>query len=450
MPKKIAVIGGGPKGAAVASKAAALGARKSPTPEISIYEPDAFGAAWTGSHGYTDGEQPLCTIAERDVGFPYDHASFGMDVAIEMAAQYSWQAYSVARGTGRAQYEAWVNYGRKPPTHKDFADYLTYVIQKSGANHLPERVIGLDHQNGYWLVTSVDATQQRNDRWFDGVVVTGSGDPLPPLPGSNARVIDGKAFWKQLPAIQHLLGIDPDPAVVIIGAGGTAAAIAHWFVRAGITSIPITIVGREPTLYARHPGPFEDRLFSDSDAWDLLVPHARESFVRRLTTGVVWDYVLQRLTGENISYQCYEVRRFSRLPGPSIVGFPPALHGELFDPDDPTQVAIARYLAAHGYTSPPSLPATSVGTVDATVFIDARGFDNWWFANLFPPTSPLRLALANRDVIRSEIDYSLAVNSTGGQFPENLHLPMLATIQGPAARDLMALGWMSDRILSAY
>jgi mycobactin lysine-N-oxygenase len=76
MPLDLAVIGGGPKGAAIAAKAAALSAAGYDAPKITIYEPHSLGASWTGRFGYTDGLQLLCT--------------FGEAVAEYLFAEYSW------------------------------------------------------------------------------------------------------------------------------------------------------------------------------------------------------------------------------------------------------------------------------------------------------------------------------------------------------------------------
>ncbi len=69
--KKIAVVGGGPKAAAICAKAWCLN-QDSRQLRIQVFEKSGFGAAWNGRHGYTDGDQKLCTPAERDVGFPYE------------------------------------------------------------------------------------------------------------------------------------------------------------------------------------------------------------------------------------------------------------------------------------------------------------------------------------------------------------------------------------------
>jgi len=294
----------------------------------------------------------------------------------------------------------------------------------------------------------VDASGHRSDEFFEGVVVTGSGEPLPMLSSANARVFDGKTFWTSLSAVGHLLRTDPDSSVAIIGAGGTGAAIAHWFIRTGITAVPITIVGREPTLYARHPGPFEDRLFTDEDAWSRLAGHVRDEFVRRLTSGVVWDYVLRNLVSDNIVYECYEAKRF--VPrGPGLGGLPAELAVELHHPQDPADVQRRNILQAVGQMLSPARPAVPATSLNASVFIDARGFDRWWFVDRLLSSSALKshFVEANRPSVLVDVDRSLAV---GGNFPPGLHVPMLASRQGPAASNLMALGWMSDRILGAY
>jgi mycobactin lysine-N-oxygenase len=120
---ELAVIGGGPEGAAIAAKAHALRVAGYQPPNITIFEPDGLGAAWRGMFGYTDGLQPLCTLAERDLGFPYDRTSFGDAVASEMLARFSWQRFSVALGIADTLYENWVVQGRRPPTHRNYARY---------------------------------------------------------------------------------------------------------------------------------------------------------------------------------------------------------------------------------------------------------------------------------------------------------------------------------------
>jgi mycobactin lysine-N-oxygenase len=122
MAQRLAIIGAGLKGAAIAAKAAALHAagHRRPPPHIDLYDPNPVGAAWRGSIGYTDGVQPLCTLAERDLGFPYDTASYGPGVAQAMVCDFSWQSF-VINSAGPARYRDWVVNGRHPPLRVDRA-----------------------------------------------------------------------------------------------------------------------------------------------------------------------------------------------------------------------------------------------------------------------------------------------------------------------------------------
>jgi len=72
---------------------------------------------------------------ERDLGYPYDRQSFGGKVAEHLFAEYSWHRFSVAAGIDDSKYDNWVLRGRRPPAHRDFARYIEYAIQKSGARH---------------------------------------------------------------------------------------------------------------------------------------------------------------------------------------------------------------------------------------------------------------------------------------------------------------------------
>lgn len=229
-----------------------------------------------------------------------------------------------------------------------------------------------------------------------------------------------------------LLQADQDPSVVIIGAGGTGAAIAHWFIQ-HVKRVPISIIGREPTLYTRHAGYFEDRLFTDEIAWSDLPAHMREVFVGRLTSGIVWDYVMRALASGNVKYECFNVVCYQILLRAITAGGIPELGAELSDVPDPN-------------LKPPAIPAVK-HIVPATVFIDARGFDPWWFVGSWL-SGPLHAHLrSNRPALQNAATPSLCIG--GASYPR-LHIPRLASRQGPGASNLMALGWMSDRIRMEY
>jgi mycobactin lysine-N-oxygenase len=457
---RLAIIGAGPKGAAIVVKAAALRTANHhiPPPDIDLYDHDEVGAAWRGSSGYTDGVQPLCTLAERDLGFPYDPRSYGPGVAQAMVADFSWQSFAI-NSAGRSRYCDWVVNGRHPPRHIDFADYLKFAVDKAvnqgAARLVRDRVsaIGFDDATGTWRINS--------NPGYDGVVITGSGRPLRALDGANSRVFDGRTFWEpdSHRRMHDLLSADRDASVLIIGAGGTAAAIAYSFVRKGLTTLPITIIGREATLFARHDGPFEDRLFTDDDAWLTLPPHIRNAFLARTTAAVVWDYVLRNLVSDNITYECYNALRYHTVDDPV-----PELRLEMQAPHDPDLAMRsapplwrALKILFPSFGLPPSPPAPPIVRRPGTVIIDARGFDRWAFSvDFFAPTSPLRDFFAEekrRPQIQSDIAYDLSVRGTLAgdvDFPQGLHVPGLGAMQGPSATNLMGLGWLADRVLSTY
>lgn len=294
---KIAVIGGGPKGAAIAAKARALqDAGYSELPEVVIYEQTDVGANWTGQAGYTDGKQLLCTIAERDIGFPYDSITFPQvgtfpPVASIMFGRFSWHAFCIREGFDPGTYADWVLDGRSPPCHGDFARYLQFVCRESTTTVLNLEVSEIDHDGVRWSVTTRGTAAP--PAYYDGVVITGTGAPLPGLPGSvnDPRVFNGQTFWTSWPTITNLLAQDDEPSVMIIGAGGTAAAIANFFVRADLEKIELVIVGREPALFARINNKLQDRLYTDEDAWAELSDQAKDAYTQRLNRGVVWVQV---------------------------------------------------------------------------------------------------------------------------------------------------------------
>src|SRR3546814_11770992 len=73
MPKTLAVIGGGPKAAAIVARAAPLrellGAAK--VPDVLVFAKRAIGSAWSGDGGYSSAHLPPSSPARNAVGFPY-------------------------------------------------------------------------------------------------------------------------------------------------------------------------------------------------------------------------------------------------------------------------------------------------------------------------------------------------------------------------------------------
>lgn len=421
--QNIAVIGAGPKAAAIAAKAYCL-QQQGVEVSATVFERSEIGANWSGRHGYTDGLQRLCTPAERDLGFPYA-TTFGTDVAELMQERFSWNAYLLSQSGTSARYSDWVNRGRRPPTHSDFADYLGFAFAQAGVEPLLGRVIKLIEAGGTWSIRQIDAESKDVVEYegFHGVVFTGPGPAARRMPKiKDRRLLTGVDFWSHLPRVRKLIPTLKDNPIVIIGGGGTAAAITAWFIREGVREHPIILLNNQAMLFTRTTNFFESSLFDDEETWLALKPKDRSEFTRRLNRGVVWETVTDLLT---------DAENLSLLPG------------------------IATKIGTAGPAHPPAPPDLEVeysnhkGThpLPAGMIIDATGFDPWAFEGLTPDAVRLELAEPNRTSLMDRIrdDLSLPLDN----WPR-IHVPNLADAVGPGFGSLMVLGSTSDRILSPY
>ncbi len=413
--RKLAVIGGGAKAAAISAKAACLNAAGGNQIEVTIFEEHRIGAAWRGDRGFTDGVQRLCTPAERDLGFPYSTTtSFGDAVAFEMLAKYSWQAFLVANGL----YGDWIDNGRDRPSHLEFADYLEFCVNKSGADVKTGAVVGLIPQRGLWSVLYQNPAIPVIEPavGFDGVVITGAPDPIRKVPSvRDPRILDGKSFWSCLADIPGLIGASENP-VVIVGSGGTAAAIAGWFARA-LPNVDVRILGSQPALYARTDNAFENRAFRDPEVWAGLSAEDQLAFCDRLTRGAVWSNVLADLSrAPKISYLPGRASQFLVSQGELQVDFSTSANSQ------------------------------NVTPLPASIIVEATGFDNWWFTRLFDRGLRDQVDGVRNDLCR-RMNSFLCLPIPG---VPNLHAPMLSQAVSPAFSSLMALGDMSDAVLRCY
>ncbi|MGH8782722.1 SidA/IucD/PvdA family monooxygenase [Paraburkholderia sp.] len=440
-PVQIAIVGGGPKAAALAAKASVLSnSGRGVTVNVTIFESSEIGAYWSGKGGYTNGEQRLCTIAERDVGYPY-RSMFDKSLDVEMASRFSWGRFLHGRSKGdRRAYSTWVDGGRKPPLHKDFADYLKWVVDESGQKVEIGKVTELAKAAPEkWRIKSEDANGNVSVHrtHFDAVVVTGpgparsvktrpgSGDPLP-----AARIFDGASFWLRHDEVkkclaraakeQQKLGALANP-IVLIGAGGTAAAILSWLVANGAKDLPIQIVANQAALYTRVDSVFENRLFSDPTQWESLSPDSRKAFFDRLNRGVVWATVMDQVSSAT---------NFTMVDGRAQFVKPTG--------KDKINLEVKRGDGT-SYSAEP------------VMLVDCSGFDPWWFLSLIKGL-PAR--------IKKEADLRPGWQQLMGKalqlkgapwddFPP-LHAPMLSSNLGPGYGSLMVLGAMADRVLHAH
>ena len=120
-----------------------------------MIEGTEVAASWKGRNGMTSGEEPLAVTPIKDVGFPYQsHIEFGeAGEAIDAAlAQFTWQQHMIST----RRYARWVDAGSPPVRHRDYGEYLTWVLSRAseGVEHLAARVtqVTLDEDGERWLV----------------------------------------------------------------------------------------------------------------------------------------------------------------------------------------------------------------------------------------------------------------------------------------------------------
>ena len=422
--QELAVVGGGAKAAALVAKAYCLRQTGKADVHVTIFESEAIGAHWDGRHGYSDGEQPLCTVAERDLGFPYDPDSFGPEVAQVMLAEFSWIAHT-NQPPAKLGYADWVSRGRRRPTHGEFAAYLRDSVARSAVEPIIGRVTGLSHRPQGWTVDVASPAQGIAGSYgpYHGVVVTSPGPHSTRVTRpADARVFDGQSFWRQLGNVRDIAEATADP-LVIIGGGGTSAAIAAWFVRAGFGDREIVIIADQPTLHTRVDNLFENRLFNDEDAWRALHRDHQKAFRDRLIRSVVWESVTEQLS---------EARQLVLLPGraSAITAGPPEPEGALPE------------LLVHFRRKGQRKDREQV----AGLVVDASGFDGWWFADLLPGNHATDVR-SGKDTLARTMKADLSLDLAG---MPGLHAPMVSHVWGPGYGSLMVLGAMADRILKPY
>lgn len=426
--KKIAVIGAGPKAAALCAKAAVIN-QFGRQISIRVFEKNATGAAWSGNYGYSDGVQRLCTPPERDVGFPYERGLLNSEGVQSLFSEFSWQSFLVDRGQSADSYRDWVDRGRKPPSHALYGRYVRWVIARAGFTTTRGVVTGIEHADGKWKITyeGTRRSQPYTVGDFDGVVVTGPGGAIRGFERpEDDRITDGVAFWRN-PEGFISRGAGSEEPIVIAGSGGTSAAIAAWIARRDLDQRPIIIVGNQAALFTRTESFFENALFSDEDAWAALDPKDRVGVSQRLNRGVVWASVSDLLS---------QARNVKFRPGRVLCA---RVQAGVEDAPEELRVEVR--------------DATGTRSDAASLVVDAAGFDSWWFADLLAARSRRateRLGAKDEQERRRDLiatmgeDLSLDIGQPG------FHAPMLSLAQGPGFASLMVLGAMSERILRSY
>ena len=138
------VVGAGAKAAGIAVKVHALNTLGLGPISMTVVEGTEVAASWKGLNGVTSGEEPLAVTPIKDVGFPYQSfREFGEagEAIDEQAMGFSWQRYMVAR----RRYARWIDAGSPSVRHRDYGEYLTWVLGRAteGVDHV-DKIIEID------------------------------------------------------------------------------------------------------------------------------------------------------------------------------------------------------------------------------------------------------------------------------------------------------------------
>lgn len=421
--RRLVIIGAGPKGVGIAAKHAVLRDLGWQVPDVLVVDEVGVAANWTGQNGYTDGQQLLGTLPEKDLGFPYASDLWGSanHTVNQRMQQLSWSAYLMTgTGDGVMTYSSWIDRGRPHPTHQQWAQYLRWVANRINLNLVTGRVAGIDLHRDQWRL----ACERNGDQdWVsgDGLVITGPGTPRRDIPGypcAAGPITDGRQLWRER---HHFRSINRPMRVCVVGSGETAAAAVVGLLGILPPQSSIDICSRHGVAYSRGEGFEENHRYSDPGDWASLTAEHRTEFVRRTDRGVFSIHTT------NLIAHAQHVRTIA---------------GEVLEfRAHPDEVEVHLEYNGHQHVLP----------YDYVVV--ATGFDPLWFEPLL--TTRARVGLAGAlgeqtvtgESVKQAIEPDLAVR---GLYPR-LHLPMLAGLeQGPGFPNLSCLGLLSDRILRPY
>jgi mycobactin lysine-N-oxygenase len=280
------VVGAGAKAAGISTKVHILNSLGLAQISMLVIEGTEVAASWKGRNGMTSGEEPLAVTPIKDVGFPYQsHIEFGVaGEAIDAAlAQFTWQQHMIST----RRYARWVDAGSPQVRHRDYGEYLTWVLSRAseGIEHLRGRVteVALDSEGERWVVEAEE--EGGTSRHAGGaLVLTGPGihRAFPHEPAVADRVFhcdSRRDEFARIPA-------DRECDVAIVG-GGESALSATMFLRGLRPGCRYTIY--TPMLpMSRGESFLENRVFSNPDTveWESLDQQTRRDFVKHSDRGV--------------------------------------------------------------------------------------------------------------------------------------------------------------------
>jgi mycobactin lysine-N-oxygenase len=418
------IVGAGAKAAAIATKVHVLNSLGLGPLRLTIVEATEPAASWSGRNGMTSGEEPLAITPIKDVGFPYESfQTFGAagDEVDRAIMAFSWQQYLIER----RGYARWVNAGSPAVQHRDYGQYLAWVLARAttGVTLARARVtqISLDATTERWAVEVAESPGPR--RYVcDALALTGPGihRALPHDADAAARLFHCDSRRSEFARIPF----DEDCDIGIVG-GGESALSCVAFLRTFRPTARLTVYTTGLPM-SRGESFLENRVFSNPDDvdWAALDPAIRRDFVKHCDRGVFDAGSLATLAYDE---QC----RF-------VVGRVEHVSSTSFD---------------RGVTV--SYRAT-VGTVAAQhdYVVNCTGFDLLEQLRTLFPTA-MRAEIERR--VGPLWDVPPGTEVPIGRFLEleglqpRLHIPGLAGLsQGPGFANLGCLGLLANRVLQPF
>jgi mycobactin lysine-N-oxygenase len=279
------VVGAGAKAAGIATKVHAFNSLGLGPISLKIVEGTEVAASWKGLNGMTSGEEPLAVTPIKDIGFPYQSfREFGEagEAIDEVTMRFSWQRYMVSR----RRYARWIDAGSPPVRHRDYGEYLTWVLSRAeeGIGHVAGRVTRVTLEDGERWTVEVEGSHGSSRHTARALVLTGPGihRAFPHEPGIVGRVFHCDSKRDEFAALPEESACD----VAIVG-GGESALSCMMFLRGFRPRSRFTVY--TPMLpMSRGESFLENRVFSNPDEveWTALDQTTRRDFVKHSDRGV--------------------------------------------------------------------------------------------------------------------------------------------------------------------
>ncbi|HET9197242.1 MAG TPA: SidA/IucD/PvdA family monooxygenase [Solirubrobacterales bacterium] len=298
----ILVVGAGAKAAALAAKIHAINTLGLAEISMTVIEKTEPAASWLGRNGMTSGEEPLAIPPIKDVGFPYQSSrQFGeLGDAIDAALlPFSWQRFAMERH----EYASWVNSGSPSVRHRDYGEYLGWVLARAteGIAVYDGRVteVSLGEGGDRWQVEVAERGRPEDPERHTGgaLVLTGPGvhRHFPHDPDVESRVFHCDSRREEFARVPEGEAVE----IAIVG-GGESALSALVFLRDLRPDARLIVY--TPTLpLSRGESFLENRVFADPDNvdWEHLDVETRRDFVKHCDRGVFDQTVLARIADDD-------------------------------------------------------------------------------------------------------------------------------------------------------